>query len=227
MTISARKLSRHEESGYDVEKARAQFPALHQEINGKPLVYLDNGATSQKPLCVIDALAEYYRHNNANVHRGVHTLSQRATSAYEGTRDIVKRFLNSHDTREVIFVRGTTEGINMVAHSYVRPRLRPGDEIIITEMEHHSNIVPWQLIAKEKDALLKVIPFNDEGELDMAEFHAMLGPKTCFISITYVANSLERSIQYVKSFKLPTQLMSLCYLMPHKPYLIFILMYEN
>ena len=190
MTILASKLSRHEKNGHDAEKFRAQFPALHQEINGKPLVYLDNGATTQKPLCVIDALVEYYRHNNANVHRGVHTLSQRATSAYEGTRETVKRFLNSHDIREVIFVRGTTEGINMVAHSYVRSRLRPGDEIIITEMEHHSNIVPWQLIAQEKGALLKIIPFNDSGELDMAEFHAMLGPKTRFISVVYVANSL-------------------------------------
>ena len=190
MTISASKSSRHEKNSYDVEKARAQFPALHQEINGKPLVYLDNGATTQKPLCVIDALVEYYHHNNANVHRGVHTLSQRATSAYEGTREIVKRFLNLRDTREVVFVRSATEGINMVAQSYVRPRLRPGDEIIITEMEHHSNIVPWQFIAKEKGALLKVIPFNEAGELDMTEFHALLGPKTCFVSVVYVANSL-------------------------------------
>ncbi|MEM7249825.1 MAG: cysteine desulfurase [Pseudomonadota bacterium] len=180
----------NQSNGFDVEAVRNDFPALHQEVNGKPLAYLDNGATSQKPNCVIDALVHYYRHDNSNVHRGVHTLSQRATTDYEGTRNKVQRFLNTRSTKEVVFVRGTTEGINLVAHSHVRPRLNPGDEIIITEMEHHSNIVPWQLLAKEKGAVVKVVPFNDAGELDMAEFHRLLGPKTRIVSVVWVANAL-------------------------------------
>ncbi|MCH9671119.1 MAG: cysteine desulfurase [Gammaproteobacteria bacterium] len=190
MTTSVGNINQSLTNGYDVEQVRADFPALHQSVNGKPLAYLDNGATSQKPNAVIDSLVNYYRNDNSNVHRGVHTLSQRATEGYEGTRDKVKRFLNTRDTREVIFVRGTTEGINLTAHSFVRPNLKAGDEILITEMEHHSNIVPWQMLVEEKGAVLKVVPMNDAGELEMDKFHQMLGPKTKFVSVVYVANAL-------------------------------------
>jgi cysteine desulfurase/selenocysteine lyase len=163
-------------AGFDVERVRADFPVLHQLIRGKPLVYLDNAATSQKPQAVLDAVLEFYRNDNANVHRGVHTLSGRATEAYEAARGKVQRFLRAAKTQEIVFVKGTTEGINLVAHSFVRPRLRAGDEILITAMEHHSNIVPWQLLCEEKGAKLKVAPITEAGELVVPELDALSGP---------------------------------------------------
>ena len=174
----------------DVEAVRADFPALHQEVKGRPLAYLDNGATSQKPRAVIDALRDYYEHDNSNVHRGVHTLSERATAAYEGTRDKVRRFLGAASEREIVFARGTTEAINLVANSFVRPRLEAEDEIVISHMEHHSNIVPWQILCGEVGAKLRVVPIDDDGVLDLDAYHAMLGPRTRFVSMTHVANSL-------------------------------------
>ena len=177
-------------AAFDVEAVRADFPALHQEVNGHPLAYLDNGATSQKPRAVIDALRDYYEHDNSNVHRGVHTLSERATAAYEGTREKVRSFLNAASEREIVFARGTTEAINLVANGFVRPRLREGDEIVISHMEHHSNIVPWQMLRDELGAKLRVVPIDDDGALDLDAYLAMLGPRTRFVSMTHVANSL-------------------------------------
>ena len=175
---------------YDVQAVRQDFPILHQEVNGHPLVYLDNGATSQKPRSVIDAVRRYYEHDNANVHRGVHTLSERATNDYEAARDTARRFINATDRSEVILVRGTTDGINLVAQSYARPLLEQGDEIIVSTMEHHSNIVPWQILATQTGAEVKVIPVNDEGELDMDAYLQMLGPKTRVVSVVHVSNAL-------------------------------------
>ena len=175
---------------FDVEAVRADFPALHQEVKGRPLAYLDNGATSQKPRAVIDALTRYYEEDNANVHRGVHTLSERATAAYEGTREKVRAFLNAADTREIVFARGTTEAINLVANGFVRPRLGAGDEIVISHMEHHSNIVPWQLLCEQAGARLRVVPIDDDGVLEFDAYLSMLGPRTRFVSMTHVANSL-------------------------------------
>ena len=175
---------------YDVHAVRRDFPILHQEVNGHPLVYLDNGATSQKPQSVIDAVRHYYECDNANVHRGVHALSERATNDYEGARDTVQRFINASDRAEVILVRGTTEGINLVAQSYGREELREGDEIVISTMEHHSNIVPWQLLAKQTGAIVKVVPISDEGELDMDAYRELLGPRTRIVSIVHVSNAL-------------------------------------
>ena len=175
---------------YDVQEVRKDFPILHQEVNGHPLVYLDNGATSQKPRSVIDAVRHYYERDNANVHRGVHTLSERATNDYEGARDTAQRFINASDRKEVILVRGTTDGINLVAQSYGRPLVKPGDEIIISTMEHHSNIVPWQMLAAQTGAEVKVIPVNEEGELEMDAYMQMLGPKTRIVSVVHVSNAM-------------------------------------
>ena len=177
-------------SGFDAEKVRADFPVLRQQVNGRPLVYLDNGATSQKPQLVIDELVRYYTTENANVHRGVHTLSQNATEDYEGARAKVKRLLNAADDHEVIFTRGTTDSINMVAHSFARHNLGPGDEVIVSNMEHHSNIVPWQMLREEKGVVLKVVPIDDSGELLMEEYERMLSPRTKLVSITHVSNAL-------------------------------------
>ena len=175
---------------FDVERVRADFPLLRQQVNGKPLVYLDNGATSQKPQCVIDELVRYYTTENANVHRGVHTLSQLATDDYEGARGKVRRFLNAADDREIIYTRGTTEGINLVAQTFGRQNVGPGDEIVVSNMEHHSNIVPWQMLCEEKGAVLRVVPIDDSGELLMDEYEAMVGPRTKLVSITHVSNAL-------------------------------------
>ena len=174
----------------DVEALRAQFPALHQQVHGKPLVYLDNAATTQKPQAVIDALVHYYSFDNSNVHRGLHVLSERATDSYEGARDEVMRFVNAPDRRGVVFVRGATEALNLVAAAYVEPRLSAGDEIVITTMEHHSNIVPWQLLAERHGAIVRVIPIDDDGTLDLAAALEMIGPKTKFVSVNHVSNSL-------------------------------------
>ena len=174
----------------DVSKIRADFPVLHQKVNGKPLVYMDTGATSQKPQSVIDALVRYYTEDNSNVHRGVHTLSQRATEEYDTARSKTRQFLNAASDQEIIFVKGTTDGINLVAHSYGRQHLGPGDEIIISTMEHHSNIIPWQVLCQEKAAHLRIIPINDAGELLIDEYERLLTPRTKLVSITHVSNVL-------------------------------------
>lgn len=174
----------------DIEKVRADFPALHQEINGHPLVYLDNAATTQKPRPVIEAVRSFYEKDCSNVHRGVHALSQRATVAYESSRTAVKSFLGARDSREIVFTRSTTEAVNLVAHSFVRPRLDAGDEILITEMEHHSNIVPWQLLCEEKNATLRVVPMTDDGELILEEFEKMINERTRLVSVVHVSNAL-------------------------------------
>ena len=174
----------------DVDKIRADFPVLNQLINGKPLVYLDNAATSQKPQSVIDTLVNYYSTENANVHRGVHTLSQRATDDYEEARDKVKRFINAEKDEEIIFVRGTTEAINLISQTYGRSCMREGDEIIISSMEHHSNIVPWQILCQEKGATLRVIPVNDLWELLLDEYERLFTAKTKLVSIVHQSNAL-------------------------------------
>ena len=175
---------------FDVARIREDFPILKELVHGKPLVYLDNAATTQKPQAVIDALVNYYVTENSNVHRGVHTLSQLATDAYEGAREKVRQFINAEHDKEIIFVRGTTEGINLVAQTYGRSNIGPGDEIIITAMEHHSNIVPWQILCEEKGARLRVIPINDDGELLLDEYESLLGPRTKFVSVVHQSNAL-------------------------------------
>jgi cysteine desulfurase/selenocysteine lyase len=175
---------------FDVGRIRADFPVLRQEIHGKPLVYLDNASTSQKPQAVIETLTRYYAEENSNVHRGVHLLSERATEAYEAARANVQRFLNAADTREIIFVRGATEGINLVAQSYGRAYIRAGDEIIISGMEHHSNIVPWQMLCEDKGAVLRVVPINDDGDVLLDEYEQLLNPRTKFVALVHVSNAL-------------------------------------
>ena len=177
-------------TGLDVEAIRAQFPILQQEINGNPLVYLDNGATVQKPNVVIDAVSDCYRSYYSNIHRGVHDLSQRSTTAFEAVRGTVQRFLNAPSEDEVVFTRGTTEGINLVANSFVRPRLKAGDEILITGMEHHSNIVPWQLLCDATGAKLVVVPFSDAGELDLDDVASRINERTKLVSVIHVSNAL-------------------------------------
>jgi len=174
----------------DIEQIRRDFPILHQQVNGKPLVYLDNAATAQKPQQVIETVAAYYRLDNANVHRGVHTLSQRATDAYEGAREKVKTFLNAASEQEIVFVRGATEGINLVAQSFGRESLQAGDEILITEMEHHSNIVPWQMLCEQTGATLKYVSINDAGELNLEEFDRLLTDKTRIVALVHISNAL-------------------------------------
>lgn len=174
----------------DINAIRNDFPILHQKINGHDLVYFDNAATTQKPKAVMDAITRYYEHDNSNVHRGVHTLSVRATDLYEVARSNVKHFINARSARECIFVRGTTEGINLVAQSYVAPRILPCDEILITHMEHHSNIVPWQMVCKKTGAKLQVAPISQDGEIILEEFAKKLNERTRFVSINYVSNAL-------------------------------------
>jgi cysteine desulfurase/selenocysteine lyase len=174
----------------DIESIRAQFPILKREVNGKPLIYFDNGATSQKPQSVIDAITHYYEYENSNIHRGVHTLSQEATAAYEEVRKKVQKFINAEHDHEIIFTSGTTGGINLVASSFGENLIRKGDEILITYMEHHSNIVPWQMLCERKGAHLKVVPISKEGEIDLEEYERLIGPKTELISLVHVSNSL-------------------------------------
>lgn len=183
-------LKLHKNISFDVQKLREEFPILNQTINGKPLVYLDNAATNQKPLSVINSISDYYKEINSNVHRGIHTLSERATEAYEGAREKVREFINAESIKELIFVRGTTEAVNLVASTYGKMNVSEGDEIIISEMEHHSNFIPWQILCKEKNAKLKFIPVNDDGELILEEFEKMINEKTKFVSVVYVSNSL-------------------------------------
>jgi len=174
----------------DVEAVRRDFPILHQRVHGKPLVYLDNAASSQRPRAVIEAISRYYEHDHANVHRGVHALSQRATDAYEGARESVRRFINARETKEIVYVRGTTEAINLVAQSYARPRLKPGDEILISALEHHANIVPWQLVCEQTGATLKVIPITPAGEVDFPAYERLIGPRTRLLALAHVSNAL-------------------------------------
>ncbi len=177
-------------SEFDVEAIRRDFPVLTEKINGKPLVYLDNAATTQKPQAVIDALTYYYSAYNSNVHRGVHTLSMRATTAYEDARQKAADFVNAADPAEIVFVRGATEGINLVAHSYGRTHVKSGDEVLISRMEHHSNLVPWQILCREKGATLRTIPIDENGELLLDEYAKLLTPRTRLVAIVYVSNSL-------------------------------------
>ncbi len=177
-------------SALDIRAIRNNFPALHQKINDYPLIYLDNAATTQKPKQVIDAISQFYTHDNANVHRGLHTLSMRATEQYEAARHKVQRFINAKSFHECIFVRGATEGINLVAQSFVAPRIQPGEEILLTQMEHHSNIVPWQMVCKKTAANLKVAPISLEGEILLDEFAKMLNENTKFVAISYASNAL-------------------------------------
>ncbi|MEW5707325.1 MAG: cysteine desulfurase [Pseudomonadota bacterium] len=187
MSATKEALVRHVAPAY---RWREDFPVLKQQVYGKPLVYLDNAATSQKPAAVIEAERRYYEEYNANVHRGVHALSQKATDAYEGAREKVARFLNARSAREIVFVRGCTEGVNLVAQSYGRAVLKPGDEVLITAMEHHSNIVPWQMACQQTGAVLKVAPINDAGEMVFEEFERLLSERTKIVAAVHVSNAL-------------------------------------
>ncbi|MCZ7610222.1 MAG: cysteine desulfurase [Ignavibacterium sp.] len=197
---------------YDVEKIRSDFPILKTKVHGKQLVYLDNAATTQKPLYVIDKTNNYYNKYNANIHRGVHALSQEATEEFESARIIIKNFINALGKNEIIFTRGTTESINLVASSYGRKNIKEGDEIIISTMEHHSNIVPWQMLCAEKKAKLKVIPINDQGEIIFEEYEKLISEKTKFVSVVYASNSLgtvnpvRKIINLAHSYNIPVML---------------------
>ena len=175
---------------FDVERVRRDFPILTQKVHGKPLVYLDNAATTQKPIAVLDALSRFYMTECSNIHRGVHLLSEKATHEYEEAREKVRRFINAQDIREIIFVRGATEGINLVAQSFGRSRVEAGDEVVISAMEHHSNIVPWQMLCDEKRAVLRVVPINESGALIYEAFEQLIGPRTRLIALTHVSNAL-------------------------------------
>jgi cysteine desulfurase / selenocysteine lyase len=185
-----RKARQNLPGGFDVWRVRQDFPILGRKVNGKPLVYLDNAATAQKPQVVIDTLDRFYREENSNVHRGVHFLSQLATEEYEKARVTAQRFLNAAEAREIIFVRGTTEGINLVASTFGRAGIKAGDEILISAMEHHSNIVPWQMLCEEKGATLRVAPINDAGEIRLDEFEKLLNPKTKIVAVVHLSNAL-------------------------------------
>jgi len=174
----------------DIQAVRADFPILHQQVHGQPLVYLDNAATTQKPVCVIDAVRHYYEQDNANVHRGVHALSERATARYEGVREKVRAFINAASRSEIVFVRGATEAINLVAQSYGHSQFKAGDEILITEMEHHSNIVPWQQLCEQTGAKLKVVPINDAGEINLADVESILSKRTKLVAVVHLSNAL-------------------------------------
>jgi cysteine desulfurase/selenocysteine lyase len=194
---------------FDVARLREDFPILRERVGGKPLAYLDNGATTQKPEAVIEAISRYYRHDNANVHRGVHALSQRATDLYEAARGTVQRFLGAASPREIVFVRGTTEAINLVAQSFARPRLGPEDDIVVSALEHHSNIVPWQLVCAATGASLRVIPVDDAGEIELEMLDRLVGPRTRLVAVTHVSNAigtilpLERIIALAHERKVP------------------------
>ncbi len=174
----------------DIHSIRKDFPVLHQTIQGHPLVYFDNAATSQKPQIVIDAISDYYAGYNANIHRGIHTLAEKATVAFEETRETIRKFINANSLEEVIFIKGTTEGLNLIASSFGKKFIEKDDEIIISTLEHHSNIVPWQLLCEEKGAKLRIIPINDAGELDYDAFEKMLNPKTKLVSVVHISNAL-------------------------------------
>ena len=178
------------DDSFDAARVREDFPVLAEEVHGKPLAYLDNAATAQKPRAVIQRLARYYETENSNIHRGVHRLSEKATQAYEDARGTVRRFVNAAEDREVVFVRGATEAINLVARCYGGARLQAGDEVVISAMEHHSNIVPWQLVCQEKGARLRVVPIDDRGDMVLEEYHRLLGPRTRMVALPHVSNAL-------------------------------------
>jgi cysteine desulfurase / selenocysteine lyase len=178
------------QKGLDVYAIRQQFPILNREVKGKPLIYFDSAATSQKPQSVIDALVTYYTHYNANVHRGIHTLAEEATMAMEKTRDVAQEFINAESREQIIFTRGTTEGINLVAYTWGRQNIKAGDEIIVSNLEHHSNIVPWQILAEEKGAIIKVIPINEKGELIIDTYKKLLNDKTKLVAVNHASNAL-------------------------------------
>jgi cysteine desulfurase/selenocysteine lyase len=190
MAAIAPKVQPETVAALDAERVRKDFPILQRSINGRPLVYLDSGASSQRPLPVLRAVEEYETHSHANVHRGVHALSQAATEAFEGARERVRRFINARSTKEIIFTRGTTEGINLVAQSYARPRFKPGDEILITALEHHANIVPWQMVCEQTGCTLKVAPIDRRGELVFDEYQKLLSPRTKLVAVAHVSNAL-------------------------------------
>jgi cysteine desulfurase/selenocysteine lyase len=190
MTPPASAASAAVRTGFDVQKVRRDFPILAERIHGKPLVYLDSANTSQKPQAVLDAMDAYYRHANANIHRATHLLSERATALYEGARAKAAAFINAPEVKNIVFTRGTTEGINLVAQSYGRSVLRAGDEIVISWLEHHSNIVPWQLLCEQIGAVLRVVPIDDRGEIDLEQYAAVLSPKTRLVAISHVSNAL-------------------------------------
>ncbi len=206
----------------DVEALRREFPVLSRQVNGHPLCYLDSAASSQRPQFVIDAISHYYETTHANVHRGVHKLSQEATDLFEGARETLRRFINARSTREVIFVRGTTEAINLVAQSYARPRLQPGDEILISWLEHHANIVPWQMVCEQTGAVLKVIPITRSGEVDYAAFESLLSDRTRLLALSHVSNALgtivpvERFIREARRRGIPV-LLDGAQAVPHMP----------
>ncbi|MEI8018346.1 MAG: SufS family cysteine desulfurase [Schlesneria sp.] len=175
---------------FDVPSIRRDFPALNQRVHGKPLIWFDNAATTQKPQSVIDSISYYYAHDNSNIHRAAHTLAARSTDAFEGVREKVQRFLGAGSSKEIIFVRGTTEGVNLIAKTYGQKFLQPGDEILLSTLEHHANIVPWQMVAKEKGAIIRVIPVSDRGEVMLEEYQALLGPRTKIVALTQASNSL-------------------------------------
>ncbi len=199
-------------AAFDVERIRKDFPALSLSVYGKPLAYLDNAATSQKPESVIEAEANWYRESCANVHRGVHALSVRATAAYEGARRKLQGFVNAADAREIVFVKGTTDAVNLVASTFAKSRLDPGDEVLITGLEHHSNIVPWQLVCEERGAKLRVARLNDDGEVDMEEFERLLSSRTKMVAVSHISNSLgtinpvERMIELAHARDVPVMI---------------------
>src|SRR5947209_11547675 len=198
MTTAAKRLPRESRpadvrdpgAGFDVEKVRRGFPILREKVRGRTLVYLDNAATSQKPQVVIDAISRHYERGNANIHRGVHFLSEHATEEHEAARATVQSFLNAEEASEIIFVRGATEAINLVAQTYGRTQVGPGDEVLITAMEHHSNIVPWQILCEQKGGRLRVNPINESGELVLEEFQKLLNTRTKIVAVTHVSNAL-------------------------------------
>ena len=206
----------------DIEKVRSDFPILSRQINGKPLVYFDTAASAQRPLAVIEATDRFYRYHNANVHRGVHTLSQEATAQYEGGREALLEFINAASLREIVFTKGTTESINLVAQSFLRPTVGPGDEIIVTRMEHHSNIVPWQMLCEQTGATLRVAPINKHGELLLDELQSMLSERVKMLAVVHVSNALGsinpiRTIcKMAKAFEIPV-LVDGAQAMPHAP----------
>jgi cysteine desulfurase/selenocysteine lyase len=177
-------------TGFDVERVRADFPILQQRVHGKPLAFLDSAASAQKPRAVIEAMSRFYETDYANIHRGVYELAERATRAFEGARETARRFLNAGEAREIVFVRGTTEAINLVAQAWGREHVEAGDEILITHMEHHSNIVPWQLLCQQQKAVLRVAPVDDRGALLMGEFEKLLLPRTKIVAVAHVSNAL-------------------------------------
>jgi cysteine desulfurase/selenocysteine lyase len=206
----------------DIEALRREFPVLSRVVNGRPLCYLDNAASSQRPQFVIDSISRYYATSHANVHRGVHKLSQEATDLFEAAREALRRFINARSTREVIFVRGTTEAINLVAQSYARPRLQPGDEILISWLEHHANIVPWQMVCEQTGAVLRVIPITRSGEVDFAGFESLLSERTRLLALSHVSNALgtivpvERFIREARRRGIPV-LLDGAQAVPHMP----------